>query len=165
MKKLIIVALLMVPMTIFAQKFGHFNSQEILKAMPEVAALQTEMQTVEKQYQTELKTMQEEIERKYSAFQTQKDSLPQNVQQRRMQEIQELNERLQQTSQSYQAEFEKQYTDKMQPIQQKVLNAIKEIGDTGGYVYIMDTTAGISYISSTFSTDITAELKNKLGIK
>ena len=53
----------------------------------------------------------------------------------------------------------------MQPIQQKIMNAIKEIGDLGGYVYIMDLTNGIPYISTTLSTDITAELKAKLGMK
>ena len=53
----------------------------------------------------------------------------------------------------------------MAPIQQKVLNAIKEIGEAGGYVYIMDTTSGIPFISNTLSTDISAELKSKLGMK
>ena len=140
MKKFLIIALLIAPMTIFAQKFGHFNSREIMENMTEVKNLQTEMQTIEKQYQKELQTMQDELTRKYEAFMTQKDSLPQNVQQRRTQELQDLDERLQQTTQTYKAEFEKQYQEKMAPIQQKVLNAIKEIAEAGGYVYIMEGT-------------------------
>ena len=50
-------------------------------------------------------------------------------------------------------------------IRQKVLGAVKQIGDAGGYVYIMDTSMGIPYISATLSTDVTAEIKSKLGIK
>ena len=165
MKKFLIIALLIAPMTIFAQKFGHFNSREIMENMAEVKNLQTEMQTIEKQYQKELQTMQDELTRKYEALTTQKDTLPQNVQQRRTQEPQDLDERLQQTTQTYKAEFEKQYQEKMAPIQQKVLNAIKEIGEAGGYVYIMDTTSGIPFISNTLSTDISAELKSNLGMK
>jgi outer membrane protein len=46
-----------------------------------------------------------------------------------------------------------------------VLDAIKAVGQDGGFVYIMDTTGGIPYISSTLSTDVTAQVKAKLGLK
>lgn len=39
MKKLIIAALLLAPVTVFAQKFGHFNSADIIQAMPEYKTL------------------------------------------------------------------------------------------------------------------------------
>ena len=52
----------------------------------------------------------------------------------------------------------------MQAIADKVKAAVKAIGEAGGYVYIMDVTSGIPFISSTLSKDITAELKTKLGI-
>jgi outer membrane protein len=165
MKKLIILALMCAPMAVLAQKFGHFNSQTLMQEMPEVKAVQTEMQNIKSQYDKELETMQTELKNKYTAYMSQRDSLPVGVQQRREQEITDLQQRLQQTSQSYGEEYEKQFTEKMQPIQQKILNAIKEIGDLGGYVYIMDLTNGIPYISTTLSTDITAQLKAKLGMK
>jgi len=46
-----------------------------------------------------------------------------------------------------------------------VLDAIKSIGQEGGYVYIMEMSAGIPYISTTLSTDLTAQVKAKLGLK
>ena len=46
-----------------------------------------------------------------------------------------------------------------------VIEAIKAVGQAGGYVYIMDLTGGIPYISSTLSTDVTAQVKAKLGLK
>jgi outer membrane protein len=52
----------------------------------------------------------------------------------------------------------------MQAIQTKVLDAIKAVGQAGGYVYIMDIAGGVPYISTTLSTDVTAEVKKKLGI-
>ena len=82
-----------------------------------------------------------------------------------MQEIQELGQRYQQTAEGYQQELSKMEEDKMTEIRQKVLGAVKQIGDAGGYVYIMDTSMGIPYISATLSTDVTAEIKSKLGIK
>jgi outer membrane protein len=43
------------------------------------------------------------------------------------------------------------------------MDAITSIGQTGGYVYIMQTGSAL-YISSTLSTDVTAEVKKKLGL-
>ena len=53
----------------------------------------------------------------------------------------------------------------MQLITTKVLDAIKSVGQAGGYVYVMDINAGIPYVSTTLSTDITTQVKTKLGLK
>ena len=165
MKKLIIAALMLAPVALFAQKFGHFNSMDLIQAMPEFTTAQTELKTLGDQYQKELQAMQDEYKRKIDNYTAQRDSLPPVVQERRMQEIQELGQRYQQTAEGYQQELSKMEEDKMTEIRQKVLGAVKQIGDAGGYVYIMDTSMGIPYISATLSTDVTAEIKSKLGIK
>ena len=51
----------------------------------------------------------------------------------------------------------------MQPITTKLLDAIKAVGKAGGYVYIMDLSAGIPYVSDTLSKDVTAEVKAELN--
>jgi len=61
--------------------------------------------------------------------------------------------------------MQKAQQEKMALITQKVTSAIKEIGVAGGYVYVMDSTSGIPYISETLSTDVTAQVKQKLGLK
>ena len=53
----------------------------------------------------------------------------------------------------------------MQEISEKVGKAINEVGAAGGYVYVMDVTAGIPFINETISTDVTNQVKAKLGIK
>lgn len=165
MKKLIIAALLLAPVAIFAQKFGHFNSVDIIQALPEFTTAQNELKTIGDQYQKELQAMQDEYKRKVDNYTAQRDSLPPIVLERRQQEIQELGQRLQQTAEGYEQELAKMQEDKMNEIRQKVLGAVKQVGDAGGYVYIMDSSMGIPYISATLSTDVTAEIKNKLGIK
>lgn len=165
MKRLVIVALLLAPAAIFAQKFGHFNSVDLIQAMPEFITAQNELKTIGDQYQKELQAMQDEYKRKIDNYTAQRDSLPPVVQERRMQEIQELGQRYQTTGDSYEQELTKMQEEKMGEIRQKVLGAVKQVGDAGGYVYIMDTSMGIPYISATLSTDVTAEIKGKLGIK
>jgi outer membrane protein len=50
-------------------------------------------------------------------------------------------------------------------IVEKVMAAVKKIGEAGGYVYIVDISSGaISFVNTALSTDITAQLKKELGI-
>lgn len=165
MKKILLLALLILPFSAFAQKFGHFNSADIIQLMPEYKSAQTELQNLQKQYEGDIKSMQDELQRKAQDYDRQHDSLPQNIRQRREQELQDLQQRIIQTQQEDQQNLQKQSSDKMQVIADKVRTAVKSIGDAGGYTYIMDVTSGIPYISTTQSKDVTAELKAKLGLK
>ncbi|MBQ7512348.1 MAG: OmpH family outer membrane protein [Prevotella sp.] len=164
MKKLFIMMLMLAPMTAFAQKFGHVNSQEIIQIMPEFAKARTEIETLTKQYEADLKSMQEELQKKGEAFEKEEATLPENIKQRRQQELQDMYQKIQQSYQDNQQALAKEQSERMQAITSKVLDAIKKVGDEGNYVYIMDMGSGIPYISTTLSTDVTADVKKKLGL-
>ena len=165
MKKILFAALLMLaPLSIFAQKFGHFSMADVVPAMPEYTAAQAELQKLGEQYEADIKRMQDEFQKKYEENQKEQANLLDNVRQRREAELQDLSQRIQQSMQDNQQAFQKAQTEKLQAIYEKVNAAVKKIGDEGQYVYIMDTSAGIPYISTKLSTDVTADLKKALGI-
>lgn len=164
-KKLIAILFLMAPLAIFAQKFGHLNSADIIQAMPEYTKAQTEIQELEKQCTNELQMMEQELAKKSEAYEKEKATLPANIQQRRETELQELYARMQQYYQTSQQELQQASQEKMAALTEKITKAIKEVGVAGGYVYIFDLASGIPYISETLSTDVTAAVKSKLGIK
>lgn len=165
MKKLILMVLLALPLSLCAQKFAHVNSAEIIQAMPEYTAAQTKIANLQKTYEEELTRLQDELRTKAEDYEKNRATLLEPVQQRREQELNDLNQRMQQYYQTSQQDLQKVQGEEMNAISTKVMNAIKEIGVAGGYVYIMDTTSGVPYISETLSTDVTAEVKAKLGIK
>jgi outer membrane protein len=165
MKKLLFMLMMLAPMAAFAQKFGHVNSQEIIQAMPEFTKARTDIEALAKQYDADLKSMQEEIQKKAESLEKEQANLPANIKQRREQELQEMYQKYQQSAQDNQQALAKEQSEKMQAITSKVLEAIKAVGQTGGYVYIMDISGGIPYISTTLSTDVTAQVKTKLGLK
>ena len=164
-KKLIAILFMMAPLAIFAQKFGHLNSADIIQVMPEYTTAQTELQKLEKQYSDELKMMETELSKKSEEYEAQKATLPANIQQRREQELQELYGRMEQYYQQSQQELAQASQEKMAALTEKITKAIKEVGVAGGYLYIFDVASGIPYISETLSTDVTAQVKAKLGIK
>ena len=168
MKKLIICAICAICgfTTANAQsKFGHVNTQEIIQAMPEYTKAKSEIEALTAQYEADLKSMQDELQKKGDTFEKEQASLPDNIKQRRQQELQDMYTKIQQSFQDNQQALAKAQQEKMQAITTKVLDAIKAVGQAGGYVYVMEMGAGIPYISTTLSTDVTAQVKQKLGLK
>lgn len=166
MKKILLAILLMAPLSIFAQKFAHFNSADIIPAMKEYTAAQEEIEKLASQYEEDLKRMQDEFNKKLEDYQKNGDKLLDNVKQRREAELADLQQRIQQSYQDNQQELSKVQNEKLQAIQELVMAAIKKVGEAGGYVYIVDTSAGvIPFVSSTLSTDVTPEVKKALGMQ
>ena len=166
MKKILIAVLMMAPMSLFAQKFAHFNSADIIPNMKEYTTAMEEMQTMQKQYEDDLKLMQDELQKKNEEFQKEQANLLDNVRQRREQELNDLYTRLQQSYQDNQAALQKAQAEKMNAISEKVLAVVKKLGEAGGYVYIVDTSAGvIPFVSPTLSTDISDQVKKELGVQ
>lgn len=166
MKKILLAILMAAPLTIMAQaKFAHFNSAEILPNMKEYTQAQSEIQNMEKQYMDDLKLMQEEIQKKYEDYQKEAANLLENVRARREQEINDLAQRLEQSRQDSQLAMQKATQEKMALISEKVMAAVKKIGEADGYVYVVDISTGaIAFINNAMSTDITAQLKKELGV-
>ena len=167
MKKIILCAICaFCGLTANAQaKFGHVNTQEIIQAMPEYTAAKNEIDKLTAQYEADLKSMQEELNKKAEAFDKEQATLPENIKQRRQTELQEMYQKIQQSYQDNQQALQKASSEKMQAITAKVLDAIKAVGQAGDFVIINEINAGIPYISTTLSTDVTAQVKTKLGLK
>ena len=154
--------MLIAPLSVFAQKFGHINSQEIMAQMPEFIKARGDIEAQAKQYENDLKAMQDELTRKSDEYEKGKSTMNATAQQQKEQELQQLYQKIQQAYQDYQQALAQKQHELMQPITTKLVNAIKAVGDKGGYVYIMDLSAGIPYISTTLSKDVTAEVKAQL---
>ena len=61
LKKNPLILMLIAPMSVFAQKFGHIKTQEILIAMPEYTKAQTDIETMQKQFAEDFKRYEDEF--------------------------------------------------------------------------------------------------------
>lgn len=165
LKKIALLLLLILPMSVFAQKFAHFKSMDIIPVMPEWAKAQTDIKAMQQQYETEIKRASDEFNKKYAEYQQEQKNLPQNIQERRQKELQELSQKGMQFQQDAQQQLEKAYGDMMDPIYKKLEDAVKAVGQAGGYVYVFDLNrTDIPYIDEAQSKNITNDIKTKLGI-
>lgn len=165
-KKIALILMLIAPMSVFAQKFGHVKSQEIVEFMPDYTKAQNDIETLRKQFMDEITRSRDDFNKKFAEYQQEQANLTQTIRERRQNELAQLQEKVMQIEQDAQAQMEKSWREMMEPIFKKIDDAIKAIGQEGGYVYIFDlNTTNIPYVSETLSTDITDAVKNKLGIK
>ena len=162
MKKLLMMLMLLAPMAAFAQKFGHINAQEAMAQMPEFIKARGEVEAAAKQYDNDLKAMQEELQRKAEEYDKTKSTMNETKQKETEQNLMTLQQKIQQAYQDNSQAMQKLQQEKISPITDRLINAIKAVGKAGGYVYIMDVTSGVPYISETLSKDVTAEVKAEL---
>jgi len=154
------------PLSLNAQKFAHFNSADIIPNMKEYVTATEEIQAMAKQYEDDMKLMQEELQKKGDEYQKEQANLLENVRQRREQELQDLYQRLQQSYQDNQQALEKARQEKMGAINEKVMAAVKKVGEAGGYVYVVDISTGaIPFVNSQLSTDVSDQIKKEVGIQ
>ena len=155
--------MLCAPLTVFAQKFGHVDAQAVMQSLPEFIKARGEIEALSKQYENDMKAMQDEIQRKSDEYDKSKSTMNATQQQEVETNLQQMIQKFQQAYQDNQQALQKAQQEKMQPIMNKIMTAIKNVGKDGGYVYIMDVSTGIPYISDTLSKDVTNNVKAEMN--
>ena len=120
MKKLILMMLFCAPMTMFAQKFGHLDSQALVQSLPEAIKAQGELEAQGKIYDNALKEMQDELQKKAEDYDKQKSTMNATKQAETEKQLQDMYAKIQQTAQDNQQAFNKMQQEKLGPILQKV---------------------------------------------
>lgn len=162
MKKIVLMLMLLAPAVAFAQKFGHVDVQSIMESMPEFIKARGDLEALSKQYENDLKAMQDEIQRKSDEYEKNKSTMNATMQEETEAGLNELFQKYQQAYQDNQQDLQKAQQEKLQPIQEKIFQAINNVGKDGGYVYIMQANS-LPYISATLSTDVTNDVKAEIN--
>ncbi|MCM1051678.1 MAG: OmpH family outer membrane protein [Paenibacillus sp.] len=162
-KKLLLAIMIALPMSVFAQKFAVINTQLLMESMPEIKTINEQIEAANKKYQDEFSKLQEEMQKKYDEFQNLEETTPQTIKDRRMQEMQELDNKIQQFRQEALNDLQRQQQQLMAPVQEKVVKAIQAIGAEGGYTFVFENVMPL--YTGTDVTDITDTVKTRLGVK
>ena len=165
MKKFIIMVMTLLPMGMVAQeqKIALVRHQEVFAIMPEVTPAENELAALQQQYDNHMKSMEEEYNRKYQDLMTQQDSLPENIYKIRVQEIQELIQRIENFQQTARQELTRKESELLAPIYEKLQKAIEQVGEENGYAMILNPQVTL-YIGKA-AIDATDKVKAKLGIQ
>ncbi len=165
-KKIFLAIALILPLSGMAQKFGVVDLDQIFQAMPETTAMQTQLEELSKKYEAEFQKLQEEVNKLYTDYQTiQNDSnTPESIKERRIQEIQERAQKVDQFRATAQQDIQRQQETLAAPIQAKLTEAVKAVGAEGGYTFILPNEQGLLLFTGADVVNVTADVRTKLGI-
>ncbi len=164
-KKILLAVAVALPLSAMAQKFGTVDIESVFDAMPETAAMTTQLQETSKKYEDEYAKLQEEVNKLYAEFQSiQNDTnTPESIKERRLQEVQDRYAKVQQFRETAQQDLARLEQQLSAPIQQKLMDAIKTVGAEGSFTFIMPVGGTLLYSGSDV-VDVTPQVRTKLGI-
>ena len=163
LKLTLAVVCVMFSTSLFAQKIGRINTQEIIVNMKEYKEANTQMETYAKDLQAQLETIQVEFNNKLQEYQKAETTMTDAVRQLKEKELTDLQNRIREFQQVAQQDIQKKQAELMAPIEKKANEAIQEVAKAGGYAVILETGMMI-YFDEAQVKDISAEVKSKLGI-
>lgn len=166
MKLFVMAAFMFAAMSVSAQvKLGHIETQKLIQAMPEMAAAQKTLENKQSEIEKELTNMKEQFQTKLAEYSEKAKTYSDVIRASKEQELQELQQRIQRFQEIAVGELEKSQKELMQPIMDKALNAIKEVGKENGFTYIYDMSAGVILFAADNTIDVLPLVKKKLGLQ
>ncbi len=146
-----------------AQKFGIINSQEIIVLMPELDSVQLQLEAFEAEMRTQLETITVEFNQKLEKYQAESATLTDAVRQIREKDLTDLQTRHQEFQIIASQDRQRLEQSLMQPVIQRITDAIQKVGKDGGYTMIFDDASAV-YINEATVVNILSEVKKVLGI-
>ncbi len=168
-KVLLFVALLMAGAQLQAQqnqKFGYVDSDYILKNIPEYNDAQEELNALSVKWEDEIKALFGKVESMYREYQSESVLLPEELKKKRQDEILKKEKEAKDLQMKYfgpEGDLYNKRTELVQPIQEKIYNAIQELAETRNYAFIFDKASGASMLYASPKNDISDDVLDQIG--
>ena len=168
MKKLFMIAVMaIVALTANAQKFALIDMDYILKNVPAYERANEQLNQISKKWQAEVEALNTEAQTMYKNYQNEVVFLSQEQKKAKQDAIMQKEKEASELKRKYfgpEGELFKKRESLMSPIQEEIYNTVKEISEMRGYSLVLDRAseaAGIIFGSP--SVDISNEVLQKLG--
>lgn len=160
---LLIAAMALVSLTGFAQKFGHVSLNEIVQLTPDADKARAEIQAAQKEAQETFQAMYDEYQTKGTQYQQKAETWSQAIRESKAKELQEIQNRLQEFSQTIEMELQQKQQDLFAPIYEKAQKVINDLAKKNNCIFVFDATSVI-YVDPAQSIDLTPDARKALGI-
>ena len=163
---LLIMMLFAVSMAANAQKFALIDTEYIMKNIPAAQSANEQMQEATKKYQSEVEALAKEAQKMFQDYQAKSSTLSAAQKTKTEDAIVAKEKAAAELKRNYfgpEGELFKKREALMQPIQDEIYEAVKEISTQKGYAVVVDRASASSIIFASPSIDISNEVLAKLG--
>jgi outer membrane protein len=151
-----------------AQKYAFVDTDYILNNIPSYKAAQEQLNKISDGWQKEVEAKYAEIDKMYKDYQAERVLLAEDMRKQREDLIVTKEKEAKDLQKNYFGQdgaLFKKRQELIQPIQDDIYRAIKDIATENGYAAIFDTSNGPSLIYTNPRYDISDEVLQKLGYK
>lgn len=159
---------LLIGTSLTAQKFAYIDSDYVLSHMPEYATAQSELNGFSSTWQEEIEAKYESIARLEAAYRAEKVLLTDEMKKRREEELVrkkiEATE-LQKKKFGVEGELFQKREELIQPVQEMMYEAIKDVASASGYMVIFDIKNNSNMLYSNPKYNVSDKVIKKMGYK
>ncbi|MDD4372494.1 MAG: OmpH family outer membrane protein [Bacteroidales bacterium] len=148
------------------QRFGYVDTEYILNNIPEYSDAQAELDVLSERWENEIKGQYDIVEKMYRDYQTESVLLPEDMKRKREDEIIKKEQAVKDLQMKYfgpEGDLFKKRSELVQPIQEKVFNAIQDIAETRNYAFVFDKAAGATMLYASDKFDISDDVLDEIG--
>jgi len=168
MKKILaLTAIIGLSFTVRAQKVAYVDIDYVLKNVPEYTDAQKNLDDISATWKKEIDAKYAEIDKLYKQYQAEQVLLTEEMKQARQKEIQDKEKAakdLQTKRFGYQGDLFSKRQELVQPIQDKVYDAIQKIATTKGYDFVLDKSSGSVVLYANTKMNISDQVLQSMGI-
>ena len=163
MKNILLIAITVLSTSVFAQKLGHINSNDLLLSMPERNSVEQKIKTYAQELENQLGTMSKEYQATVQDYQAKEATMTDAIKQDKIKEITNLETRITEFQQTAQKDLQGKEESLLKPIIDKAKKAIEDVAKENNFTYIFDSGVGVLLYQKD-SDDIMPLVKKKLGL-
>lgn len=168
MKKLILAICLLTGITFsgIAQKFAMVDMEYIMKKIPAYETANEQLNQVSKKWQSDVEAQTQDVQTMYKNYQTELVFLSEDMKTKREEEIVTKEKAVQELKRKYfgaDGELFKKRQSLMKPIQDDVYTAIQEISKEKDFDMVFDKSSSMNIIFTSPKLDISDAVLEKLG--
>lgn len=162
---LALVAMVLSVAAVSAQNYMVVDSEKVFKSLTAYNNALTQIENLSEQYQAKVDAKFQEVERLYNSYIQQRASLSEATRQQREQQILQKEQEATEYQESLfgtEGELMKKRMELIQPIQEKVFDAIERIATQYSYDLVIDISANPTVLYYSSKVDFTQKIINAL---
>lgn len=165
---LLLLCCLLAPHYAMAQKYACVNSEYVLKNMPDYLQAQERLNKYANDWQKEIEAKYQELEQLQQNYQQESYLLPDNLKQRRQQELktkdQEIRD-LQRQRFGAGGDLDKKRQELLKPVEDRVYSAIERLANEKNYAFVFDRAGSATVLFANEKYDLSDQVLEMLGYK
>ena len=148
------------------QKFAYVDTDYIMNNIPEYNDAQETLNQLSAKYEKEISDLYAKVEQMYKSYQAESILLTEDQKHSREEAIIAKEQEAKTKQMEYfgpEGTLYSKRNELVEPIQEKVFNAISEIAKTRGYTFVFDIASGTTVLFANEKVDISDDILDEIG--